>query len=105
MGAYSIPVVIGIDEEAIAKEVQKNVEDRVVEYISGEIKEVMFYKNRSYYGVEQPLETMVKSYIEKAVDDNKERIIELAAEKLADKLSRTKAVKERAAAVAEEVLG
>ena len=104
MGAYSIPVVIGIDEEKIAEEVQKNVEDRVVEYISNEIKEVMFYKNRSFYGVEQPLETMVKSYIEKAVNDNKERIIELAAEKLADKLSRTKAVKERAVKVASEVL-
>lgn len=104
MGAYSIPVVIGIDEEKIASEVQKNVEDRVVEYISNQIKEVMFYKNRSYYNAEQPLETMVKSYIEKAVDDNKDRIIELAAEKLADKLSRTKAVRERAAAVAKEVL-
>lgn len=104
MGAYSIPVVIGIDEEAIAKEVQKNVEDRVVEYISGEIKEVMYYRS-AYYNSENPLKNMIKSHIEQIIDENKEKIFEMAAEKLADKLARTKAIRARAGAIVDEVLG
>lgn len=38
MSVFSVPVTIGVNEEKIAKEISKNVEDRVVENITKEIK-------------------------------------------------------------------
>ena len=49
MSVFSVPVTIGINEEEIAKEIRKNVEDRVVEKITKEIKEVVYAK--STYGL------------------------------------------------------
>lgn len=34
MSVFSVPVTIGINEEEIANEIRKNVEDRVVEKIT-----------------------------------------------------------------------
>lgn len=108
MSVYSAPVTIGVDEERIAREIERDVEQQVVNKITDELKEVMCGKD--YYGRRdihnhQPLEEMVKKEIIKMLEGKDELIINAAAEKLADKLSRTKAVKEKAAAVAEEVLG
>ena len=44
MSVFSVPVTIGVNEEEIAKEIRKNVEDRVVEKITKEIKEVIYKK-------------------------------------------------------------
>ena len=37
MSVFSVPVTIGVNEEEIAKEIRKNVEDKVVEKITKEI--------------------------------------------------------------------
>ena len=37
MSVFSVPVTIGVNEEEIAKEIRKNVEDRVVEKITKEM--------------------------------------------------------------------
>lgn len=44
MSVFSIPVTIGVNEEEIAKEIRKNVEDRVVEKIPRKLKR-LFTKN------------------------------------------------------------
>lgn len=108
MSVFSVPVTIGVDEERIAKEIERNAEQQVINKIVDELKEVMCGKD--YYGRRdihnhQPLEDMIKKEIVKMLEGKDELIINAAAEKLADKLSRTKAVREKAAAVAEEVLG
>ena len=41
MSVFSVPVTIGVNEEEIAKEIRKNVEDKVVEKITKEIKGVI----------------------------------------------------------------
>ena len=105
MSVFNVPVVIGIDEEEIAANVAKNVEDRVVKSITEAVSEIIFNK-RGYYGTQdEPLRRMVEREIEKKIIEKEDIIIEAAATKLAEKLVRTKAVKERAAKVAEEVLG
>lgn len=58
MSVFSVPVTIGVNEEEIAKEIRKNVEDKVVEKITKEIKGVI-YKKKSYMVVEKPMSRCV----------------------------------------------
>lgn len=107
MSVYSVPVVIGVDEEAIANEVKENVESQVVAKIVDEVKKQMF-KSYDYYREDctnpEPLRNMIKAEIQKKLEEHQDLIVKLAAEILADKLARTKAVKEKAALIAEAVL-
>lgn len=103
MSVYQVPVVLGIDEEQIAKEIERNVEQQVVNKIAKAIEDTI-YDQRNYYGdKKEPLRQMVRTEIMSFLEKHETLIINTAAEKLADKLSRTKAVKEKAAAVADEV--
>lgn len=108
MSVFNVPVVIGVDEEAIANEIKENVESQVVAKIVDEVKKQMFNNRYSYVGNEyndpEPLQNMIKAEIRNILDDNHGLIIKTAANILADKLSRTKAVKEKAALIAEKVL-
>ena len=110
MSAFSIPVVIGVDEEAIAREVKENVESQVVAKILDEVKKQMFnaryvrYSNEEQYTDPEPLRYMIKAEIHDILNNNQDLIIKEAAEILADKLARTKAVKEKAVLIAEKVL-
>ena len=103
MSVYSVPVTIGVDEKRIAEEIEKNVEDRVVENITKEVKRVMFDKD--YYGREdaRSLRKMICEQIDKILDDNKDLIIKEATACLANKMSRTKVVKEATKDVVEKV--
>ena len=105
MSVFSVPVTIGVDEERIAKEIECNVENRVVDKITEDVKKVMF-ERRSYYDDRcddpAPIRRMVREEIVKILEDNKDVIIEAAAKELAEKLSRTKAVKEVAVEVAKK---
>ena len=105
MSVYQVPVVLGIDEERIAKEIERDVEQQVVNKIAKDIEDVI-YEHSGYYGdKKEPLRRMVRTEIMNFLEKHETLIINTAAEKLADKLSRTKAVREKAAAVAEDVLG
>ena len=100
MAVFNVPVVIGVNEEEIAKQIENEVQDRCVNKINNEIKKIIYSK---YYG-DEPLRNMVTKEIEKTIEKHQDTIIEMAAEKLADKLSRYKAVREKAAAIAEDIL-
>ena len=108
MSVFSVPVTIGIDEEAIAREVKENVESQVVARVADELKKQMFNNRYTYarddYNDPEPLRNMIKAEIQKKLTEHQDLIIKTAAEILADKLARTKAVKEKAALIAEKVL-
>lgn len=101
MSVFSIPVTIGVDEEKIAKEIHDNVEEKVVDKITSEVEKIIFDKG-SYYrrDSDEPLRNMIKFNISEILRKNEDKIIKLAADSLAEKLSRTKAVKEVAIEVA-----
>ena len=110
MSTFSVPVVIGVDEEAIAREVTKDAKSQVVAKILDEVKKQMFkaryvrYSNKDQYTDPEPLRYMIKAEIHDILIKNQDLIIKEAAEILADKLARTKAVKEKAALIAEKIL-
>lgn len=104
MSVFSVPVTIGINEEEIAKEIRKNVEDRVVEKITKEIKEAIYEK--STYGsrdTNEPLKRMVRMQIGEILEKNENVIVQEAAKALADKMIKTKAVKEAIKETVEKV--
>ena len=109
MSVFSVPITIGVNEEDIAREIEKNVEQQVVNKVYEELKEIIY--KREYYmrkcdeSNPEPLREMVKREVSRVIQDKEDVIIDAAAEKLADKMSRMKAVREKAAEIAEEVLG
>lgn len=105
MGVFSVPVTIGVDEEKIAQSIEKNVESRVIDKVLDTVMKTM-YQKRSYYSDKYddptPMREMIKGEIHDILERHEDEIVNLAAEVLAEKLSRMKAVKEKAGIVAEK---
>ena len=92
---------IGIDDEAIRKiimeKAEKSILDDLKKQIRTDIDNQIFVIDRGWSGKDRKkvdLQDWVKDLVVKTLENNKEQIIEMASEKLADKMSRTKAVKE-----------
>ena len=110
MAVFNVPVTIGVNEEDIARQIKTEVKDKCIANIYEELKKIMFREDNHWnYGRmetilnDAPLRNMVEKEIEKTVNKHSDLIIEMAATKLADKLSRSKAVREKAAEIAEDV--
>jgi hypothetical protein len=87
-------IAIEIEDERIVQSIEKNVEDKAIKMIIDKLEGRMC--TRSYGGRVidyKPLEEMIGSRIDVILEENKDFILEKAAEKLADKLARSKAGK------------
>lgn len=110
MATFSVPVTIGVNEEEIARSIEKEVKERVISSIGEKVEEIIYKESYGYYSnnVKQKDDTPLRNMVERTIKDllveKEEMIINLAAEKLADKLSRQKAVKAVGVNVAKEVL-
>lgn len=92
---------IGIDDEAIRKIVMEKAEKSIVEDLKKQIRtdidKQIFVIDNGWYGNENRrvgLQDWVNDLVVKLLEEHKTEIIERASERLADKMSRTKAVKE-----------
>lgn len=92
---HLVQFTISIDDKHIAQMVEqkaaKTMEDEVLKVCKSYIG-----CERNYWGDNEP-GPVLKKAIEDFMKDNREEIIDKAADKLAERLSRTKAVKEAAA--------
>lgn len=96
---------IGIDDQAIIQQVSKNAEKVIIEDLKKDVKKAIFEVDDSWYGkgqVKGP-NYWFEQRINEWLEEHKDEIIRVTSDKLADKLSRTKAVKEAAARIAENV--
>lgn len=104
MSVFSVPVTLGIDEDVIAKEIEKNARQqavaKIVEHIEDEIYATDYYGRRTKST--DPLKRMIKEKITEIITGKEDLIIELAAKILADKLAKSKAVKEKVGEILEE---
>ena len=92
---HIIQFAIGIDDEAIRQRVIETAEKKIMETITFDVRKQIFQKH--YYKQDKltdDLQYWVEEKVEHILEDCKDAIIERAAEKLADKLSRTKKAKE-----------
>ena len=104
MAVFNVPVVIGVDEEKITREIEKDVKRQCINGIREKVEDIIFerdYRNRMS---DMPIREMVKDEIRKFMESKEDIIIERAAELLADKLSRTKRVRDKVDEVMTEVL-
>ena len=98
---------IGIDDDAIRKIIMEKAEKSILNDLKKEIRSdinhQIFEIDTGWYGKDERkigLQDWVNDLVTKTLEDNKKQIIEMASEKLADKMSRMKAIKE---AMAEKV--
>ena len=99
---------IGIDDDAIReivmKKAEKSITQDLMKQIRTDIDKQIFVIDTGWYGNDCKrvgLQDWVNDLVVKLLEDHKTEIIERASEKLADKMSRTKAFKE---AMAEKIL-
>lgn len=93
---------INIDDEAIKKVLIKNAEEALIHEIKNDVKKAVFHHN--YYGQDTgELSRYVQVKINELIESHKDEIIERAATKLAERLSKTKKCREAVDKVLEEV--
>lgn len=93
---HILQFAINIDDEAIKKTISEKAEKQIIENITisvqNKIQDAIY--NSGYYHRDDKLKGWVKDEFNKFLDANKDEIISIATEKLADRLSRTKRVRE-----------
>lgn len=103
MSQHIINVAFDFDDDKVRKTLEESAEKKVIETLTNDIKKAICSKSNRYnsynaYANDEDfksgLKVIVYDEIDKVLLDNKDTIIELAADKLADKLSKTKAAKE-----------
>lgn len=105
MSVFSVPVTIGVDEDRIAKEIENDVKNQVINKIYENITNVICGKNswgEIKKGDYTPIREMVKKEVENVVRGKENIIIEMASKELAEKMYKSKACKEAMKSVIEE---
>lgn len=92
MGVYNVPVVLSIDEEKIAAQIEKEAERKILDKLNEKIEREVF-GDRGYYST-SPARDMAKVIIKELVNEHKDEIIQCAIKELAANMVKTKAVKE-----------
>lgn len=90
MKEHILQFAVSIDEERIVSLVEK----KAIETAEKGVMDAVKAKTNTAYRWEQSyIEQMIDKQVNKVIDENKETIIGLAADRLAERLSRTKAAK------------
>lgn len=94
---HIVQFAIGIDDNAIVKNVSENAEKEIINDLKQKVANRIFqhnYYNKNADPDRDPLTDFAKGIITSVIEDNKDVIIEKAAEHLAERLSKTKKGKE-----------
>lgn len=91
---HIVQFAIGIDDDGIRQRVKEAAYDDVVKQLMQEAKKEMHLDGRYYQRETWRGGGIVEDALHKYFDENKDLIIELAANKLADSYKRTKVFKE-----------
>lgn len=109
---HIVQFAIGLDDDAIRKELEANAVKQIEKDLKQELIDRMFDtsdtwgRHRSNYHANpqtDPLSAWVRNMVSETLLTYKDRIIERAAEVLAESLKRTKAVREATANAVKEV--
>ena len=94
---HIVQFAISIDDNAIVKKVTENAEREIINDLKQKVANRIFqhnYYNKNVDPDRDPLTGFAKTIITSVIEDNKDAIIEKAAEHLAKCLSKTKKGKE-----------
>jgi hypothetical protein len=86
---------VNIDDDAIVRNIESSIQKKVEGAILQDVKQkIVGQENYSNWSYSRRIESLISDAASSFFIENKDRIIELASDKLADKLVKTKAVKE-----------
>lgn len=95
---------INIDDEKIKSTVMAKVDKVVHEIVKEDVIEAITgNRHNGDYTYSQSLRELVNNTMERFYEDNKQAIIDLAADRLTEKMARTKAAKEAVERVLKEM--
>ena len=100
---HIIQFAIGIDDDAIAKKIEENAEKNITKDLRDKVGEILFGYNKWTGKEADAITGWTESLFMRYLEDHKTEIIELAAKCLAEKLAKTKAVREATQEVVKEV--
>lgn len=91
-----INIPLSINEEDMKNVIEKDYEDKVIKEIALYIKRALVSSSSSYYGDRETdgMITIIKRQVDILLEQNKDKILNIAGNYLADKLLKTKAGKE-----------
>lgn len=96
---------ISIDDEVIKKNIERNVQNQVVNIIKQDcMKELVGKKDCSNWEYTGRIDGLITDTTKDFLESYKDEIIEKAANKLVEKLSKTKAVKDMVASTLDDLL-
>ena len=93
---HLIQMTINVDDKKIVESIERNAEKTITENLDKEVKKIIFnfendwYGNGQIRGVSDWTEDRLNEFLEK----HKDQIIDLASDKLADKMYKSKKVRE-----------
>ena len=91
-----INIPLQIDDEMINSVIAKDYQEKIEQNLTKQVEAAIKNQSRSYYNrtVSDGLFYMAEEAIDKVISEYKEEIIDKAADKLAERLARTKKAKE-----------
>ena len=103
MSTHIVNVAFDFDDDKVRKTLEESAEKKVIDTLTNDIKKAICSKSDNYFGYNAKisdenftggLKAIIYDKIDEILLDNKAEIIELTADKLAERLSKTKAAKE-----------
>lgn len=93
---HLIQMTINVDDKKIVESIERNAEKTITENLDKEVKKIIFNFENDWYGngwirgVSDWTEDRLNEFLEK----HKDKIIDLASDKLADKMYKSKKMRE-----------
>lgn len=95
---HIVEFAISFDDKTITKHIETNLYNDIFNVFVNKADAVFEGAcKKPYYGASSTMDDLMKECVLKILEDNQEKLIELAAESLATKFSRTKVFKEKMA--------
>lgn len=101
---HIVQFAVGIDDDAIVKEVTKYARDQIIKDLNQQVKENVFDIYKSGWGAEtnKGLQNWAKDRIDIFLNENKEEILNRVTSRLVDRVMGSKAMKEIVADIKKE---
>lgn len=90
---HIVQFAVGIDDNAIRQRIEQGAEKVIIQQLADDIKKT-FYETDYYGRTTGKPSGFILARIESFLEENKDDILEMAADKIADKLARSKRGKE-----------
>lgn len=91
---HIVQFAIGIDDNSIRERIEKRAEEQILKELTQDAKAVIYKRNAYSNSFSNEPTLFFNDKLDAFFKENEDKIIKMAAERLADRLSRTKKAKE-----------